>query len=63
MRLNRKPLGEGGIVVLQFTSAKQLKKMYIGVVCLSVEQVEGFRYEIMGHHKTPSASQEGLCFT
>jgi len=63
MRLNRKPLGEGEIVVLQYTSEKQLKKMYIGVVCLSVEQVEGFRYEKMGHHKTPSASQEGLCST
>ena len=61
MRLNRKPLEmhsfEGEMVVLQYTSAKQLKKMYTGVTCISVEQVEGFRYEIMDHHKTLSASQ------
>jgi len=45
------------MVLLQYTSAKQLEKMYTGVACLSVEQVEGVRYEIMGHHKTLSASQ------
>ena len=54
---------EGEMIVLQYTSAKQLKKTYVGVVCLSVEQVEGFRYEIVGYHKTPSESQEGLCST